>query len=81
MHRAVLSDDVAFMDSLPDEEALRAELGELLPERRCAVCQSVLSIGSRCDRLYCSNACKQYAYEQRWKARLAARRAADDPRR
>jgi hypothetical protein len=57
----------SFIDSLPDEAELRAELGEVLPEKRCVVCQSVLALGSRRDRRTCSNACRQALYERRLK--------------
>jgi hypothetical protein len=58
----------AFIDSLPDEAGLRAELGEVLPQKRCAVCRILLPIGSRKDMRFCGAACKQAAYERRLKA-------------
>ena len=57
-----------FIDSLPTEAELRAELGEVLPSRRCAVCQSLLTLGTRSDTRTCSQNCRQFAYEQRLKA-------------
>jgi predicted nucleic acid-binding Zn ribbon protein len=65
-----------YIDSLPSEQELRAELGELLPERRCAVCRSLLPIGSRKDMRTCSAACRTSLYERRNAAVLAARRKA-----
>jgi hypothetical protein len=58
----------AFIESLPTEAELRAELGDLLPQRRCAVCQILLPIGVRKDTRTSSQNCRQHAYEQRLKA-------------
>jgi hypothetical protein len=57
-----------FIDSLPDEAGLRAELGDVLPLKRCATCKTLLTIGSRRDRKTCSQACRQALYERRLKA-------------
>jgi len=59
----------AFIEALPDEAELRAELGEVLPEKRCAVCKTLLEIGSRSDRRTCSHVCRQALYERRCRER------------
>jgi predicted nucleic acid-binding Zn ribbon protein len=59
----------SFIDSLPDEGELRAELAGVLPERRCAVCGILLPLGSRKDMRTCSHAHRQQLYWRRLKAR------------
>lgn len=58
---------LAFIDSLPDEAELRGELGDVLPQKRCAVCRSLLPIGTRADTKTCSQNCRQALYEARLK--------------
>ena len=65
------ADLAAFIEDLPSEEELRAELGSVLPERRCAVCQTLLELNSRRDRVTCSGACRTALWYRRRKARAS----------
>jgi hypothetical protein len=69
----LMSDDelAAFVDALPSEEELVAELAALFPDHVCAVCGSSLLL-YRSDARTHSNACRQKAY----RARLVERRRA-----